>query len=65
VSKPATTEQSKSDLARVDAMADAEIIYDEDTGPPLSDTEVAEIVSDGTAARGLADFKRKMKKIAA
>lgn len=63
MNKPLTPEKpSKTDLARLAAMSDAQIVYDDDTGAPLTAQEVEGIVGEGVAAEGLADFRAKMKR---
>lgn len=45
-------------------MTDDEIVYDEDTGPPLTEADIAEGMARGFVAHGLEDFKRKMARAA-
>lgn len=56
---------SQTDWARVDAMTDAEIVYDEDTGPPLTKSDIEDIVENGFKSHGLKDFQEKMRKASA
>lgn len=50
---------SKTDWKRVEAMTDADIVYDEDTGRPF-DTDYLN-GADGFVAGGLDDFQKKLK----
>ena len=52
---------TKTDLVRLDAMKDADIVYDEDTGAPFTDAELDQAVKDGFTANGMEDLRSKMK----
>lgn len=45
-------------------MTDADIVYDADTGAPLSEGDVADLMENGVQSSGLSDFHAKMKKAA-
>lgn len=64
MSKLSDRTKSRTDWKRVDAMTDDEIVYDEDTGPPLTEADIAEGMARGFVAHGLEDFKRKMARAA-
>lgn len=53
--------KSQTDWARVDAMTDDEIVYDEDTGPPFTGDEIRQGIKNGFVSHGLEDFKPKAK----
>lgn len=50
---------SKTDFARLDAMKDEDIVYDDDTGAPWTTEELHQASAQSFAAHGLIDFKRK------
>lgn len=53
---------SRTDWARIDAMTDDEIVYDDDTGAPLTQPNIDDIVENGFESHGLSDFQDKMRK---
>ena len=61
MNKPLDKTKSQTDWARVDAMTDDEIVYDEDTGPPFTGDEIRQGIENGFVSKGIEDFKRKMK----
>lgn len=58
--KPTKTEGTRSDLARLDAMRDEDIVYDEDTGLPLTAADLDKAQGKGFIASSDDEFRRKM-----
>jgi len=56
---PGNRQISKTDWKRVEAMTDAEIVYDEDTGQPTTSEFIKD--AEGFVTHGLSDFKKKVK----
>lgn len=54
---------TKTDLAKLDALTDEDIVYDEDTGAPFTDAEVDK--TKGFTSNGMEDFRKKMREQAA
>lgn len=56
-------QKSKTDFAKLDAMRDDDIVYDENTGSPWTEEELEQAMRQPTSfvANGLEDFWRKKK----